>query len=64
MILAVLLPASPGFPAEEGTRPLPSLELLEFLGDWETDAGEWLAPEEVEKRDLPEQEQGNDKIRN
>ena len=25
---------------------VPSLEFLEFLGQWETDAGEWLGPEQ------------------
>jgi hypothetical protein len=25
----------------------PSLELLEFLGQWETDDGEWIAPEDL-----------------
>lgn len=25
----------------------PSLELLEFLGQWETDDGEWIAPQEL-----------------
>jgi hypothetical protein len=35
----------------------PSLELLEFLGDWETDDGEWIDPEELEQIALTEQEQ-------
>ncbi|PCH60205.1 MAG: hypothetical protein COC19_06195 [SAR86 cluster bacterium] len=26
---------------------LPSLELLEFLGQWETDAGEWVNPNDL-----------------
>lgn len=26
---------------------LPSLEFLEFLGQWETDEGEWLPPEQL-----------------
>lgn len=25
------------------------LALLEFLGDWETDDGDWIAPEELEE---------------
>jgi hypothetical protein len=25
----------------------PSIEFLEFLGEWETDEGEWIAPEEL-----------------
>lgn len=26
-------------------------ELLEFLGDWETDEGEWVDPEQLEKEE-------------
>ncbi len=36
---------------------IPSLELLEFLGDWETDDGEWIDPEELEQIALTDQEQ-------
>lgn len=36
---------------------MPSLEFLEFLGDWETDDGEWIDPEELEKIVLTDQEQ-------
>jgi len=25
----------------------PSIEFLEFLGEWETDEGEWIAPEDL-----------------
>ena len=35
----------------------PSLEFLEFLGDWETDDGEWIDPEELEQIALTDQEQ-------
>ena len=35
----------------------PSLEFLEFLGDWETDDGEWIDPEELEQITLTDQEQ-------
>ena len=30
----------------------PSLELLEFLGEWETSNGEWLDPAELEDDDF------------
>jgi len=30
---------------EQGAAP--SIEFLEFLGQWETDDGEWMAPEEL-----------------
>ena len=43
-------------PPEEAERP--SLELLEFLGDWETDDGEWVDPEELEQIAITDQEQG------
>ena len=36
---------------------MPSLEFLEFLGDWETDDGEWIDPEEMEQIALTDQEQ-------
>lgn len=36
---------------------MPSLELLEFLGDWETDDGVWIDPEEMEQIALTTQEQ-------
>ena len=34
----------------------PSLEFLEFLGDWETDDGEWIDPEELEQITIGKQE--------
>jgi len=27
---------------------VPGVELLEFLGEWETEEGEWIDPEEME----------------
>ena len=36
---------------------MPSLELLEFLGDWETDDGEWIDPEELDQIAVSDQEQ-------
>ena len=38
----------------------PSLEFLEFLGDWETDDGEWIDPEEMEHIAITDQEQMNE----
>lgn len=42
-------PAGPATqsPQEQEQEPGPSLELLEFLGQWETDDGEWIAPEDL-----------------
>ena len=39
---------------------MPSLEFLEFLGDWETDDGEWIDPEELEQISLTDQGQENE----
>lgn len=33
--------------AESLEEALPSIEFLEFLGQWETEDGEWIAPEEL-----------------
>ena len=41
--------------SEPTARELPSIELLEFLGDWETADGEWIDPAELEQMSLPEQ---------
>ncbi len=38
-------PASPATEPSAQAEQGPSLELLEFLGQWETDDGEWIAPE-------------------
>ena len=32
----------------------PPLELLEFLGQWETEDGEWISPEDIEYLNLAE----------
>ncbi len=52
---AAFVLAQDGSPPPEGagTEPSaqqeqgPSLELLEFLGQWETDDGEWIAPQDL-----------------
>ena len=38
----------------------PSLEFLEFLGDWATDDGEWIDPEELEQMVIADQDQKNE----
>lgn len=43
--------------APQEDTEMPSLELLEFLGDWETDDGEWIDPEELEQIADADQEQ-------
>lgn len=37
----------------------PSMDLLEFLGEWETQEGDWIDPEEL--GNMPLDENGNDK---
>lgn len=43
--------ATPAPASESQATPVqeaaPSIEFLEFLGQWETDEGEWIAPEEL-----------------
>jgi len=63
-VLLLGLLSSPAFAQEpgqvrEGTEEseMPSLEFLEFLGDWETEDGEWIDPEELEQIALTTQEQ-------
>jgi hypothetical protein len=61
LVLMLALPGG-GMAVAQGTPPAPegvaaqqppqseqgpSLELLEFLGQWETDNGEWIAPEDL-----------------
>ena len=41
--------------ADEVAAP-PSMELLEFLGEWETDDGEWLDPTKLDLMLLLDQE--------
>jgi hypothetical protein len=36
-----------------GDETGPSLELLEFLGEWESGSGEWIDPVEVQSPDWP-----------
>lgn len=47
--LAQTAPPAANEPASEQSQDEqgPSLELLEFLGQWETDDGEWIAPEDL-----------------
>ncbi|MDH5762236.1 MAG: hypothetical protein OEZ51_04585 [Nitrospinota bacterium] len=46
-------------PAGQEDMEMPSLELLEFLGNWETDDGEWIDPEEMEQIALGDEEKTN-----
>jgi hypothetical protein len=42
----------------------PSMEMIEFLGDFETHQGEWLDPMELEYLPIPDGEQDNEKAKN
>ncbi|MCG8325085.1 MAG: hypothetical protein MI673_06170, partial [Thiotrichales bacterium] len=41
----------------ETHQELPGAEFLEFLGEWETDQGEWIDPEEMDDDYLASQVQ-------
>ncbi len=40
---------------EQEIEQAPSAEFLEFLGEWETDEGEWIDPVEMEDEYLAQQ---------
>ena len=43
--------------SESSDEEIPSLQFLEFLGEFETDDGEWTDPEDLEKMELADSEQ-------
>jgi hypothetical protein len=43
--------------ADETQQETPSLEMLEFLGQWETANGEWIDPASLEEMSLDKQKQ-------
>lgn len=47
-VIVMLLSISSLTAEESGMNDSPSIDFLEFLGDWETDDGEWIDPEELE----------------
>lgn len=46
--------ATPPSAGAEADGEPPSLEFLEFLGQWETDEGEWISPEDLANEDFVE----------
>lgn len=61
LLITPALAQEPGQVREESENTeMPSREFLEFLGDWETDDGEWIDPEELEQIVLTDQEQENE----
>jgi hypothetical protein len=47
MVLATLAMAPLQATTAAEMTALPELQLLEFIGQWETDQGEWLSPEQL-----------------
>lgn len=43
-LVVVVATSEPQIVESEESDPLPEIELLEFLGSWETDSGEWVDP--------------------
>ncbi len=53
LYILIMIISSPLLQAEtEGIEEAPTLELLEFLGEWETGDGQWLDPEDLEDEDF------------
>lgn len=46
----------------EQEKETPDLEFLEFLGEWETEDGDWIDPEDLEN--MPLNENGNNDSKN
>jgi len=69
LLLAILImAASPAIGQNQDPQPnqvtvasdddtsMPSMELLEFLGEWETEDGEWIDPVLLDEIPLPDRE--------
>ncbi len=54
MMLVSFTGGRPGFAEPLADEAMPSLEMLEFLADWETVDGQWIDPAILE-RDVPKQ---------
>ena len=53
-------PTQTGKQQDETSPEIPSLEFLEFLGEWETEDGRWIDPEEIDKMSLQDTEKKNE----
>jgi len=67
LFILTCLPQARALEPEEVKKPAteqesPSLDFLEFLGEWETADGEWIAPDDLENMPLDENE--NDETNN
>lgn len=61
LLFFTCLPYSNAFEPEEAQKipteqeqEVPTLDFLEFLGEWETEDGDWIAPEDLENMPLNE----------
>ena len=53
LLIFMMIMLSPLLQAEtEGNEEAPTLELLEFLGEWETSDGQWIDPAVLEDEDF------------
>ena len=52
LILILMILFSPLIQAQTQDDDTPSLDLLEFLGEWETSDGTWLDPAQLEDNDF------------
>ena len=57
---AVIIFCLIGIPVMATEQEQPSLELLEFLGEWSDGEDGWLDPNELAEMELPEKERDND----
>lgn len=60
VVVGVVLSLWAGAVCGEEEEP-PSLELLEFLADWETSEGRWIDPTELDQWTVPDKEEKNEK---
>jgi hypothetical protein len=64
VVIFGLSPAGEVVAAEVEPKPpaegQPSMEMLEFLGEWQTGEGVWFDPTEKEQQQVPTPEQGQE----
>lgn len=70
LIIASLIAGSPPVSGQESVstgqedratyEPSPSIELLEFLGEWETDEGHWIDPTQFDPTPANDSEMENE----
>ena len=63
LVAMVVLMNMSAFIARGAEQDPPSIELLEFLGEWETQDGNWVDPTEFKDVVLPIEEQNDEEQR-